>query len=467
MSPRHFRALILAGALGSFACDPPRVGGPTASATQSGSTSASSGALPVDKTASALLSPPPVVALKRRTSPEQRFARDQSGCDGGDKASCRALADRFSGVGVLAGCGVRRDRHPLGLRRLPGDGESDHIAFEVAIAKACDLGDPDACARAAIAEETSGLGSTVRWTATRASLDTLGIWAFRSSLKSEWAKKLGDRRDGCFKSFTDCVAPDSTLLLREDAPKDGKLSPDLAKKAKDACEATHDCGEIYEVLDKDGYSVDELAPIRSRFAATLKEACLDGDCTCGEATRYLAPNDGERFDLAELGCENGEAEACSVLAEYYESGNRVEKDPDHARALYEMACPSMHPERGDPGDYAEHACDHLADVYMSRPYSIRDREIAMYYSNFACPSPGRMVDHAPCVRLGMLWVLKHNLRENAGTNKREAENAAMATHLPVSAVGLDLSELKGWTECDRPSVAAECAAFKKDLPNAR
>ena len=404
-------------------------------------------------------------ALKRNTTPSERFQKDQAACDGGDKEGCRHLADRWSGIGTQAGCGISRGRPAPFVKRLIDDRETDEDAFQLAVGKACDLGDAEACKASAIADMTASLSFHVRLTATRASLPTLGIWAFRSSLKPESAKKIADRRKGCFDKFDDCIAPDSTLFLRDEAPKDGKLPADLAKTAKDACDATHDCGEIYMVLDQDGYSVDELAPMRAAFADTLKKACLDGECTCGNAARFTESSNADRFDLAVLGCENGEAEGCAVLGEYYERGDRIPKDKARAFALYDLACPSIHPTNGNPGEYSKYACDRIATEYMNRPYDVNDRERAMYYATFSCPTPGAEINHVGCVHEAMLWAMKKSQTLTSGMNRSNAISTA-------AGVGGEIYRLlpgKGdaYTECWRPSVAAECAELEKLLPAAK
>jgi TPR repeat protein len=56
-------------------------------------------------------------------------------------------------------------------------------------------------------------------------------------------------------------------------------------------------------------------------------ACLGGECECGEAARYLEPGDARTADLARIGCDDGEPEACFVLGDLYERGAGVDRDP--------------------------------------------------------------------------------------------------------------------------------------------
>jgi TPR repeat protein len=390
--------------------------------------------------------------LKRKATPSERFAKDDAQCKAGDRAACRSLADRYSGAGVQAGCGVPRERALPSLKRVSSDADSDWKAYVRALTKACELGDEDACALARFAPRIRRNAGTrwVRWDGVSSAHDAVGIRVFRSKLDPVWAKTLVDRRNKCLGPVAEgsCDTPTTTLFKKRKAPADGKLTKELQGFAEEACKQTRDCDEIYMMLDKEGYSPEELAPVRSAFATTLVDACVEGDCTCGEATKYLPADDARRADLAILGCENGEAEGCYALARLYENGTGVDKSETRSRELYDLACPPIRPQGGPFGEYSPHACDRLADLYVGGPYPGKDRPRGKYYAEYACRHPGREFDHAPCVRLGLLWSTK---RTSTGRNGDEARSAAWGNGDEYD------------NECHRPSVKEQCAEFKKSL----
>lgn len=424
------------------------------------STSASAGPPPElaapPKTAAPDL--PKAASFVRTATPAERFKKDHAGCDADDKAACRSLARRYAGGGPLAGCGVPRERPQPFVKRTPSDAAKDKLPFLRAMTKACDLGDTDACGIAAMSGET--YGNRGAWDARLTALHTdpmeVGIWRFR--LKQglpDVTKTLNDRRAKCLAppdGFS-CTAPDSALFKRETPPEGGKLPSDLQKLAEEACSATLDCDDIYTVLDRNGITPEALAPVRAAFASALVEGCKAGDCTCGEATKYLPDGDPQTFDLAALGCENGEPEGCYALGRLFEEGKGVEKSEARAKALYDVACPPTRTRNvGLPmGDYSPRACDRLAELAMGgETYPGKERARAKYYMEFACQHPGRELLHAACIRRGMLWATK-KASSGPGRNADEAKYAAWA--------GSDAA--KG--ECTRPSVKAECEAFAEAL----
>jgi hypothetical protein len=272
----------------------------------------------------------------------------------------------------------------------------------------------------------------------------------RYDLLEKEACKLGDQQ-ACLAKWDKY---DADVFLGE--PKwrkqpEAKLAPEIAAKATEGCQKTHSCDGIYVRLDRWGYSPAELAPVRESFAKTLIDACLEGDCTCGDAAKFLPADDARRTDLGILGCENGEAEGCYLLGRAYETGNGVPKDEKQARALYDVACPPLQ-ARGlgaIQGELSAHACDRIAEIAIGDSYPGKDRVTAKYYAQAACSGS---IDHAPCVRLAMLWAT----RPGPGQNAHEARMAAMGeTYLG--------QESNYNNDCRRPSVATECAALKEAL----
>jgi TPR repeat protein len=391
-------------------------------------------------------------------TPAERFKKDETGCGSGDKAACRALARRYSGTGPFAGCGVPRESAAPSLKRTPTDSPKDRLPFLDALTKACELGDKDACELVGFAGAIYAQHGTWRTHLGAFNGDPMdvGIWHFRvKEGQPDIVKLLGDRRVTCLQRVAEfeCTQPDSTLFRKEKPPADGKLPAKLKAVAEEACTATRDCDDIYTVLDRNGFSPDELAPVRAAFAASLIEGCKAGDCTCGEATKYLPDGDAQMLDLAALGCENGEAEGCYALGRLYEEGRGVDKDERRAKELYDVACPPTRSRtQGLPmGEYSPRACDRLAELAMGGEiYPGKERARAKYYMEMACQHPGRERLHAPCVRLGMLWATK-KASSGPGKNASEAKWAAWG--------GDDAA--KG--ECSRPSVKAECETFAEAI----
>ncbi|MFO0616778.1 MAG: hypothetical protein U0414_29560 [Polyangiaceae bacterium] len=459
---RVSRALPLAAALVAACGDPSTGAAPPAAPTAPIASSSAIAAAPIAAvgSTSARVTPPRPHQLARRTTPRALYEKDRARCEGGDPGACRRVANRFSGVGVEAGCGVPRDRPYPALKRAPADAGEDELAYANAMRSACRLGDDDACALARVASRMPAGALSTRFSATRRSPDELGIWRFRTRSKPpepepgmprrDDAKKLAERRAQCLADPSRCVAPDSVLFRQERAPKDGKLASEIVTLATEVCDATHDCDDVYVALDKARYSPAELAPIRDAFARTLTAACLDGECTCSAAMRYAPAEDPSRLDLAILGCENGEADGCAALAAAYEAGEGVPKDVGLAAELYELTCPPVRPEDGSD-DYSPRACDHLAEAFSAGPYPGKDRPRALYYAEAACRHPGHEIDHAPCVRLGLLWAMKRTVTYSEGMNARLAQRAAYGFEPDFDH------------ECDRPSVKSQCDALAATL----
>lgn len=372
---------------------------PVGSAAPSAATVTSAPTVPASAAASAA-PPRSPKSLKRKVTPAERFEKDRTACDAGEGRACRALAERYGATGPRAHCGVPRGRAFPSLSRMPRDEETDRVGYLRAIRLACRKGDDDAC-RLAAAQPIE---------APQAELD----------------KKLFTKK----------------------ADKEGKLPAEVRDRAIAVCGETRDCNGVYRWLDRAGYPPSELAPVRESFAKSLTEGCVEGDCTCGDATRYLAEDDPSRFDLGVLGCENGEAEGCYALGRALELGVGVDKDVDGGRALYDVACPPLI----GSGDYSAHACDRLAMIALGEGFPGKDRYTAKHYFNAACRNPGYEIDHTPCVHFGMLWAT----REGEGQNAHEARMVAMGEAI----YGADRPHLD---DCRRPSVAGPCAELREAL----
>jgi hypothetical protein len=394
----------------------------------------------------------PPTMLKRKATPAELYAKDDAACTGGDKAACTRMAERFSGTGNEGGCGVPRGRPFPMVKRISADTRADHEAYLAAVTKGCASGDTEACKyKKAYSADRNDDPRRIRYAGIRRDSTHLGVWLFQSALLPDVAKTLADIRKQCVAGV--CTYPRTALFKKTKPPSDGKLAKEIAAMAIDACDKTHDCDDIYMMLDKDGYTPDELQGVRAAFAKTLTQACLEGECTCGEATKYVADSDATAPDLAVLGCENGEAEGCFALARLYETGKSVAKDERQAGILDDVACPTIHAvssSETELGEYSPHACDHFAEIFLGGPYPGKDRDRGIYYSDFACMNPGYEPDNAPCVRRGMEFATK---RVSTQHNGGDARSAAWADSDPLSVDN----------ECNRPSVKEQCAEFKKAL----
>ena len=400
--------------------------------------------------------------LARKTSPIDLRTADEKACVDGKPDACRRMADRHRGYGLVAGCGVARARERPFIKRVSEDTDEDARQFEHFIRRACELGDGEACAIAKRAPSTYSLPTDVaRRRAARSRADEVGVLRYRQMKSPDLQKVLTLMRDKCIDSGSSCWDAD-LLIFKRDQPKPGaerkKLGPDDIALVTDLCKETHDCAEIMMMLDKNGHTPEELAPVRTAFADILTGACLEGECACGQASRYLASNDPTQLDLAILGCDDGDAEGCYELGRHYEEGVGVTKDPEHARSLYEVACPPARPQEFTTGprlgEYSARACDRLADLVSLGQYPPKPFAVAMYYAQFACIHPGYEIEQAPCVRLGRFWGTNPIATGHAISDARDAAEGAMRGSESES-------------ECNRPSVKAECEAFKKAMLTVR
>lgn len=408
---------------------------------------------------------PPALApktLARKRTPRAHHDAEKAACDGGDGPACRALAARYASGGPRSGCGVPRRRTAPSLKRTAADVDADLSTYEILMRRACDGGDADACALLKVAHRVVPmLPREAHWAGVLGDPERVGLRRFRASEKPKWRKILDDERGKCLDAAWPeaCDAPKLTLFAKEKPGPDGKLAPEVFARAKEACAATHDCPDIYAALDRSGYTPATLAPIRETFGETLTTACVEGECTCGDAARYLPEGDARILDLGILGCDDGEAEGCYALARAFEAGLGVPKDEARALALYHVACPPLRPHAwggGPATDYSPRACDRLAEIAIGGSYPGKDRFTAKHYAVSACRNPGYEIDHGPCVRLGMLWAT----REGEGNNAHEARMAAFGE----SWAGGDRPHLD---DCARPSVARECKELRDTLARKR
>jgi len=201
------------------------------------------------------------------------------------------------------------------------------------------------------------------------------------------------------------------------------------------------------MLDKNGYTPAALAPLRKTLGEALTTLCLEGDCVCGEAARYLDPADARIADLARMGCDDGEPDACFVLGDLYDRGAGVEKSPATAFRLYEVACPPVIAGDGREERYSKAACALLAQRYGDGDGMEKDIYRSYYYASLACTRGGFERDHTPCLRRGLLHA-QHQFRSDDILGS------------PLSAglrffFGIDVDPVNA-KECERPSVQALC-----------
>jgi TPR repeat protein len=401
--------------------------------------------------------------LTRKATPGELRVADEKACDGGDPRACRRVADRHRGYGAVAGCGVDRGRGTPFIKRTTLDTNDDERAFDRAIRRACELGDGEACGIASVAPKSYALATDVaRRRAARSRPDELGIVRYRLAKTPDQTKALENLRRTCLVEGHECWTPDLLLYKRDarrgaGAPK--SLPADELALVTRICDDTHDCGELMMMLDKNGYGPELLAPVRAAFASTLTDACLAGECTCGEAARYLPEDSPDRLDLGILGCENGEAEGCWEVARALSSGVGAPKDEARAGALLDLACPPTRPlELGTTdlrlGEYSPRACDRKAEIVAAGAAPPKEYALAMYYAQFACRHPGFEIDHGPCVRLGTWWAENTIATGHNAIDAREAAEGSLG--------GRELEN-----ECERPSVKEACDAFEKIVVTAK
>jgi TPR repeat protein len=426
---------------------------------------AASASAPAAASAAAALPPssadarPPAFArtvkLQRTALPADRLAADQRACEGGDKAACRKVASRFRGYGHAAGCGVDRKRDRPSSKVLVTDAVSDARAFARWMKRACDLGDEDACLIAGAAPNGFGLTPDEAADAClRSAPSECALYGWQSEAQPGYDKILEQKRTERIKNKEAFWWNERMALYKKTEPRPtGPLPDTIRNRAARLCKATLDCDSIMMMLDKDGFTPEALAPLRKDMGEALAAACVEGACTCGQAARYVDAADARLADLAQLGCENGEADGCFVLGTLFEEGRGgVEKDFARAFSLYEVACPRVLPRTGFPGprawEISKLACDRLAAIYEEgRGGEAKDMERAIFYAKAACLRAGFERHHAPCLRLGRYYG---------------KGNGDLAREMFFGIVGLPVLR----KECERPSVKAQCDAERHLIPAA-
>ena len=207
------------------------------------------------------------------------------------------------------------------------------------------------------------------------------------------------------------------------------------------------------MLDENGYTPAAIAPLRKAAGEVLVSACLDGECECGEAARYLDPGDARILDLARIGCDDGEPDACFVLGDLYERGAGQDKDLVKAFARYQQACPSVMASDGRADIYSKAACDRLSAWSEAGVDVEKDRDRAFFYAKLACPGDGVAIDHSFCVHRAIF----HSVNEYRSWEHFLMTTADVGRLIFHGPEGTPI-EAK---ECSRPGVAELC---KKTAP---
>lgn len=414
-------------------------------------------------------------SVHRKTTPAAIRAADEEACLAGKKDACRKMADRYRGYGHPAGCGLQRDNvetayasvvesMPVRTKRVFEDQGSDQKEFLVWIAKACDLGDDQACLMEKAVREGRLPRSIIDVEGLALSSDpqTSAFVGFKAAIDPENQEKfLEERRECLMKSRSRCLDLATRFLsrIKKDSPLE--LTPELMTKLQAIGERSLDYGALYMMLDKHGIPPEKLEPLKAHAAKTLVQACEEGACVCGEAAQSLPPDDPRVPDLARWGCENGEAVGCYALGKLHEEGRGVEKDEVFARSLYEIACPATKPSSETAvGEYSPAACGLLAEKAEGGANPPKNRDRAIYYAEYACLNPGYERDHSFCVKLTKYWT--SGVFTDACTNW----NADLCPTYAQVAKGIFYgpptlpAEAK---ECERPSVKALCATLEPEL----
>jgi TPR repeat protein len=418
----------------------------------------------------------PAPVLARKSTPAERRKADEAACLGGNVDACRRMADRYRGYGHPAGCGL--DREPplqsvrtsgggaswqVRIKRTAQDSDADEQGFQTWNARACDLGDANAC-------QIERAGSDIFRYVSPASADDMAVrsdpsssalWAWQKATAPKRFPELESTRKDCLSNPWNCAFAAPAMYRRGDAPAPAELSPEARAQAEAICEKTLDCKSVLMMLDKNGHAPEALAPLHAHAAKVLTSACLEGACVCGDAARELPLDDPRVLDLARMGCENGEVEGCYALGRLYEEGRGVPRDVVAARSLYDIACPPMRPaDETRTGDYSPRACDRLAEIYEAGAMPPKDVGRARYYAELACMRPGFERDHAPCVRLARYWasyaVTSGCVEVGELRCLSQSEEAGVRFYGPNSPI-------VGGRECQRPSVKALCDTYKKEL----
>lgn len=324
------------------------------------------------------------------------------------------------------------------------DAAGDAEQFDRWIRRACDLGDEEACIQGKNNVSSQTIAERAADLCDRGKLGECPLYLWQAGMHPEGAEKLAKKRLEYLKSgVTAGIVGD---LYRKEKKKGGDTLPaEVLELAERVCKSTLECDDVAMMLDRNGYTPAALAPFRKSAGEALVAACLSGECVCGEAALYLEPKDARVADLARMGCDDGEPDACYLLARAAEEG-----DPKTAAALYEIACPAILASDGRAEGYSKRACDRLAELSEQGKLFDKDSDRAFFYSTLACTRPGNERDHAPCLRRALFHGRGYmgDRRWGLQTAVEVAREHFYGRQDPPG-------------ECARPSVADAC---KRDEP---
>lgn len=413
--------------------------------------------------------------LQRKTTPSDKRKSDEAACNNGNIAECWAMADRYRAYGHPAGCGLERPGHvrsvalangsslKVRIKRMSEDWQIDEDGFSEWIGKTCDLGNTEACGldRGFFLNFRSVREKPAEDMALRSQLEYSALFAWKKVLSPKVHAEQLKRRAICPTESWTCAQDNYKFYRRDVKQAPSELDTSTRELAESIITKTLDARTVFLMLDKNGYTSEMVAPVRTHAAKVLVDACLEGSCVCGDAAHFVPADDTRRLELARLGCENGEAEGCYELGRMLEDGQGITKDEQAARRLYELACPPYRPldyaDEPKTSEYSPAACDRLAEIYEGGAMPPKDVARAQYYAEFACKNPGMEYNHAACIRLGRYWT-SHALSTNctstwcAGDLAQAMEKFNGPTNPPAEA-----------KECERPSAKALCEKYNSEL----
>lgn len=430
---------------------------------------------PVASASASASSVPAKPTVQRKTKPAVLRVADEKDCLAGKADACRRMADRYRGYGHPAGCGLERDLSEMAhgnsvesmrvrIKRSIEDQDDDDKAFLVWIAKACDLGDEEACIIERSIREANQYSITFEneGPALRSDPQTSALLGFQALFNPSNHEEALTRRKKCLlESRVHCWNTPELLMNRVKKELRPELTPELLDKLEALGKRSLDYASLRMMLDKHGYTPTVLEPFEANARKTLIAACEEGACVCGDAAQSLPADDPRVPDLARWGCENGEVAGCYMLAKLHEEGRGVEKDELFARSLYELACPAAQAASTEKwGDYSAAACSRLAEIAEGGVMPPKYLSRAVHYAEYACRKVGYERDHTYCVKLAKYWtsgVLTNVCEPGTGDwCKNGAQRAESLLHGPQP------SPFDG-EECLRPSVKALCEKVETEV----
>ena len=327
------------------------------------------------------------------------------------------------------------------------DSKDDRREYDRWIRKVCALGDEDACAQGRANLDGASIGRKTAQACTRGGLGDCPLDQWVVGMHPEKKKLLDDAR----LQFITTGNQGRLLveLFTKEKTRGGDTLPkEIEGLAQHICATTHECDEVMLMLDENGYTPAAIAPVRKASGELLATACLDGECECGEAARYLDPGDARIVDLARIGCDDGEPDACFVLGDLHERGAGLDKDLVKAFTLYEQACPSVMASDGREDIYSKAACDRLSAWAEAGADVEKDRDRAFFYAKLACPGDGIAMDHSFCVHRAIF----HSVHDYRAWDLGLMPTGDAGRLLFHGADGTPIDA----KECSRPSVAELC-----------